>query len=55
MFDDASKKFALSEILPVAAHYDQTTEFPWPLVKKAQYAAHVTCAVCSLPAALSAS
>jgi alkylation response protein AidB-like acyl-CoA dehydrogenase len=28
-------EFAESEIRPVAAHYDETEEFPWPVVKKA--------------------
>jgi hypothetical protein len=37
MFDEASKKFSLNEIIPVAAHYDQTMEFPWPIIKKAQF------------------
>jgi len=27
--------FAKNEMMPVAAHYDRTGEFPWPLVKKA--------------------
>merc|ERR1711962_1885266 len=27
--------FAKNEMIPVAAHYDRTGEFPWPLVKKA--------------------
>ena len=27
--------FAEKEIRPVAAHYDETEEFPWPVVKKA--------------------
>ena len=27
--------FAEREIRPVAAHYDETEEFPWPVVKKA--------------------
>lgn len=28
--------FAKNEIVPVAAHYDKTHEYPWPVVKKAQ-------------------
>ena len=28
-------EFAEKEIRPVAAHYDETEEFPWPVVKKA--------------------
>ena len=27
--------FAANEMRPVAAHYDQTAEFPWPVVRKA--------------------
>jgi acyl-CoA dehydrogenase len=27
--------FAVRELRPVAAHYDETEEFPWPVVKKA--------------------
>jgi len=29
------RKFAREEIMPQAVHYDQTGEFPWPLVKQA--------------------
>ncbi|KAF2901154.1 hypothetical protein ILUMI_05030 [Ignelater luminosus] len=32
---DLARKFSREEILPVAAEYDKTGEFPWPLVKKA--------------------
>ncbi|KAF5300680.1 hypothetical protein FQA39_LY11042 [Lamprigera yunnana] len=32
---DVARKFAREEILPVAAQYDQTGEFPWPIFKKA--------------------
>src|SRR5256714_13556194 len=28
-------EFAEKEIRPVAAHYDETEEFPWPVLKKA--------------------
>ncbi|CAG2106743.1 unnamed protein product, partial [Medioppia subpectinata] len=34
--EDLAEKFAKEEIIPVAAHYDQTGDFPWDLVKKAQ-------------------
>ena len=27
--------FAETEIRPVASHYDETEEFPWPVIKKA--------------------
>eukprot|EP00043_Microstomoeca_roanoka_P005017 m.53142 g.53142 ORF g.53142 m.53142 type:complete len:418 (-) comp12766_c0_seq1:125-1378(-) len=33
--DEMSKKFAINDIIPVAAHHDRTGEFPWDLVKKA--------------------
>ncbi|KRT86103.1 hypothetical protein AMK59_1915, partial [Oryctes borbonicus] len=29
------RKFTREEIIPVAAHYDRTGEFPWPVFKKA--------------------
>src|SRR3712207_2166804 len=31
-------EFAEKEIRPVAAHYDETEEFPWPVLKKASEA-----------------
>jgi butyryl-CoA dehydrogenase len=31
---DMVREFARSEIAPVARHYDATSEFPWPTVKK---------------------
>ena len=34
MIRDAARDFAQNEILPVAAHYDETGEFPLPIVKK---------------------
>jgi len=30
-----ARKFAKEEIIPVAAHYDKTGEYPWPVLKKA--------------------
>lgn len=30
-----AKKFTKEEIIPVAAEYDRTGEYPWPIVKKA--------------------
>jgi acyl-CoA dehydrogenase len=30
-----AKEFAKNEIRPVAAHYDQTAEYPWPVIRKA--------------------
>lgn len=32
---DLARKFAREEILPKAAHYDKTGEYPWDLVKRA--------------------
>jgi acyl-CoA dehydrogenase len=32
---DLAKKFSREEIIPKAAHYDKTGEFPWDIVKKA--------------------
>jgi DNA-binding IclR family transcriptional regulator len=34
--DALSKKFAREEIIPAARHHDQTGDFPWELIKKAQ-------------------
>ncbi len=34
MIRDAVREFAQNEIAPVAAHYDETGEFPMPIVKK---------------------
>ncbi|XP_003386647.1 PREDICTED: medium-chain specific acyl-CoA dehydrogenase, mitochondrial-like [Amphimedon queenslandica] len=34
-FQDTSRRFARDEIIPVAAHYDKTGEYPWPVLKKA--------------------
>ena len=28
-------KFTAEEIIPKAAHYDQTMKFPWEIIKKA--------------------
>ena len=36
MIQKLAYDFAKNEILPVAEHYDETHEFPWPVVKKAQ-------------------
>lgn len=32
---DLARKFTREEIIPTAAHYDKTGEYPWPIVKKA--------------------
>lgn len=32
---DLASKFSREEIIPKAAHYDRTGEFPWDIVKKA--------------------
>jgi len=34
MIQDAARDFARSEIAPVAAHYDETGEFPLPIIRK---------------------
>jgi len=34
-FQDIARQFAENEIRPVTAQYDQTMEFPWPIVEKA--------------------
>ncbi len=36
MIQQLARDFATNEIAPVAEHYDQTHEYPWPVVKKAQ-------------------
>ncbi len=36
MIQKLAHDFAQNEIVPVAEHYDQTHEYPWPVVKKAQ-------------------
>ncbi len=36
MTRDMARDFATNEILPVAEHYDQADEYPWPVIKKAQ-------------------
>ncbi len=38
MLQDLARDFARNEIAPAAEHYDQTSEFPWPILKKAQAA-----------------
>merc|ERR1712112_503041 len=32
---DLAEQFTKNEIIPVAAHYDKTGEYPWPVLKKA--------------------
>ncbi|XP_052090961.1 medium-chain specific acyl-CoA dehydrogenase, mitochondrial-like isoform X1 [Mytilus californianus] len=34
-YQQTARKFAREEIIPVAAHHDQTGEYPWEVVKKA--------------------
>ncbi len=38
MIRDMARNFARKEILPKAEHYDQSDEYPWPIIKKAQKA-----------------
>eukprot|EP00730_Choanoeca_flexa_P000382 TRINITY_DN10177_c1_g1_i4.p1 TRINITY_DN10177_c1_g1~~TRINITY_DN10177_c1_g1_i4.p1 ORF type:complete len:354 (+),score=55.38 TRINITY_DN10177_c1_g1_i4:84-1064(+) len=33
--DEMSKRFAVEKIAPVAAHHDETGEFPWDIIKEA--------------------
>jgi len=35
MLRDMAHDFAANEMRPVAAHYDQTMEYPWPVIEKA--------------------
>ncbi len=35
MLRDLAHEFAEKEVKPVAAHYDETGEFPWPIIEKA--------------------
>lgn len=32
---DVAQKFVREEIIPVAAEYDRSGEYPWPIIKKA--------------------
>uniref|UniRef100_A0A8C4R6V5 Medium-chain specific acyl-CoA dehydrogenase, mitochondrial n=1 Tax=Eptatretus burgeri TaxID=7764 RepID=A0A8C4R6V5_EPTBU len=34
-FQSVARRFAREEIIPQAAHYDKTGEYPWPIVEKA--------------------
>ncbi len=36
MIRQLARDFARGEIAPVAEHYDQTHEYPWPIIRKAQ-------------------
>jgi acyl-CoA dehydrogenase len=36
MIQQLARDFAHNEMAPVAEHYDQTHEYPWPVIKKAQ-------------------
>ena len=38
MIRDMARNFAKKEMLPAAEHYDQSDEYPWPIIKKAQKA-----------------
>jgi len=35
MIQDTAKNFAREKVVPVAAEYDRTMEYPWPLIKEA--------------------
>ena len=32
---ETSRKFTLDEVVPVAAHHDETGEYPWEVLRKA--------------------
>lgn len=34
-FQDVARKFTRDEIIPVAAQYDKSGEYPWDVIKKA--------------------
>ncbi len=36
MIQQLARDFARNEMAPVAEHYDQSHEYPWPIIKKAQ-------------------
>ncbi len=36
MIQQLARDFARNEMAPMAEHYDQTHEYPWPIIKKAQ-------------------
>ena len=36
MIRQLARDFARNEMAPVAEHYDQTHDYPWPVIKKAQ-------------------
>ena len=36
MIREMARNFAKKEILPAAEHYDQSDEYPWPIIRKAQ-------------------
>jgi acyl-CoA dehydrogenase len=38
MIRQMARNFAKKEILPAAEHYDQSDEYPWPIIRKAQKA-----------------
>ncbi len=40
-----AREFARNEIIPVAAQYDESHEFPWPVIRKAQELGYTTMTV----------
>lgn len=36
------RKFVADEVIPVAAEYDRTMEYPWPVIKKAHAQGYLT-------------
>lgn len=45
MIQQLARDFAKNEIAPVAEHYDQTHEYAWPVIKKAQQNGFTTMAI----------
>lgn len=41
--DELSKKFAREQIIPIAKDYDKSGDFPWEIIKSAQYVAVTDC------------
>lgn len=46
-FQELTRDFTAKEIIPVAAHYDRTMEYPWDVIKKAHAAGLVNSAFLS--------
>ncbi|MGH7496348.1 MAG: acyl-CoA dehydrogenase family protein [bacterium] len=42
LLQHSARDFAKNEIIPVAVHYDESHEFPWPVIRKAQELGYTT-------------